>query len=627
MSDPTTALVELVANSWDAYATEVNIDWPEVKSDTGFSIRDNGSGMTKEEFSTRWRTLDYDRTSHQGSIAKPPEDLTGARPRRVYGNNGRGRHAAFHFSSPYRVTTTKDGVRCVFDVSQGLQNPIEIDLVDETAGDFESGTIIEGLSIRGSSLSPDDVRSVLSTRFLLDPQFKVNVDGLSVTFQDIPEGQIREVPVQVADYGVANIRVINSAKADRTTKQHGIAWWVNRRLVGDADWNSFSDKLIDGRTEEAKRFSFVVEADFLETTDILPDWSGFREENERWTTTKAVVYEQIRNELADLLSAKRQRTKSDITVRHAEKVHSLPQLSQERWHGMLDQLIERCPTLGEQQLEQVMDILANLEMAQSQYSLLEKLHQLSPNDLDEWNGLLEEWTLKSAMEALDIVSHRLKLIEEIRAKTSSTDTKEVQELQPLFGKALWIFGPQFESVEFTSNKGMTRVIRELFGGKEQGSLKRPDFAVLPDSTVGFYELPSYDGDHNQSGCDTLIIVELKRPGVPLGIDEKNQVWGYIRELREKGYVTRDTRVTGFLLGDEIEPQEGDPMTHGDRTVIKPILYNTFIGQAEKRMMNLHERLSDAPFMKRITDVSPDVQETMDLVQSDQQGSGDAHTTS
>ncbi|WP_170134643.1 hypothetical protein [Salipiger aestuarii] len=404
--------------------------------------------------------------------------------------------------------------------------------------------------------------------------------------------------------------LLDSSRADRTSKQHGIAWWVNRRLVGEAGWNSFSDKLIDGRTEEAKRYSFVVEADFLTPAEIMPDWSSFREENAKWKTTKSIVHDCIRDELTSLLKTKRTQTRTNIASKHASTVRALPRLSQDRWNGMLTQLVERCPTLGEQQLEQVMGVLANLEMAESQYSLLEKLHNLTPSDLDSWNGLLEEWTLKSAKEALDEVSSRLKLIEEIRAKTASTDTQEVQELQPLFGEALWIFGPQFESIEFTSNKGMTRVIKELFKVTEKGSRKRPDFAVLPDSTVGFYDRPAFDEDHNQNGVDTLVIVELKKPGVPLGQEEKMQVWGYIKELREKGLVSTETRVTGFLLGDSIAPQEGEPSKHGDRTIIRPMLYNTFIGQAEKRMMNLHKRLSDAPFMTKSNAAQEPVQQVL-----------------
>ncbi len=50
MSDPTTALVELVANAWDAYATKVEIDWPDREDGKVFRIKDNGCGMSARDF-------------------------------------------------------------------------------------------------------------------------------------------------------------------------------------------------------------------------------------------------------------------------------------------------------------------------------------------------------------------------------------------------------------------------------------------------------------------------------------------------------------------------------------------------------------------------------------------------
>ena len=44
--DPAVAIVELVANAWDAWATNVDIVWPESGTDTAFVIEDNGKGMT-----------------------------------------------------------------------------------------------------------------------------------------------------------------------------------------------------------------------------------------------------------------------------------------------------------------------------------------------------------------------------------------------------------------------------------------------------------------------------------------------------------------------------------------------------------------------------------------------------
>jgi hypothetical protein len=43
MADPTVALVELVANAWDAYATRVNIQWPNDHTRTPFRITDAAS--------------------------------------------------------------------------------------------------------------------------------------------------------------------------------------------------------------------------------------------------------------------------------------------------------------------------------------------------------------------------------------------------------------------------------------------------------------------------------------------------------------------------------------------------------------------------------------------------------
>ncbi len=597
MSDPTTALVELVANSWDAYATTVEIQWPDRPTESLFRIQDNGEGMTPEQFELRWRTLDYDRIAHQGNLALPPSDLTGALPRPVYGRNGKGRHAAFLFSSPYKVRTWREGAEVTYTVSQGRENPIEVKQESQRQKVSGHGTEISGIRLIPSSLSAADARSLLSTRFLTNPEFTVSVDGVKVSFSDIPNDCLTQFKVDVPGYGQVEIIVIDSQRPDRTTKQHGIAWWVNRRLVGQCGWRlSDQEKVLDGRTEEAKRYTFIVHADFLAPA-VMADWSDFNADDPIWSATQETVQSAVRDVLLGITREKRAKAKRVVRDAHKAVVKELPMLSRERWGQFLDQVVDRCPSLSTDQIDQVMGLLANLEMAESQYSLLDKLHTLDPSELDQWNDVLERWTISTAKAALDIIETRLKLIEEIRAKTMNPETDEVQELQPLFGQALWIFGPQYESIEFTSNRGMTTVIKKLFDGQQQGSLNRPDFVVTPSSSVGFYARPSFDEDANESGTEVLIIVELKRPGVTVGTDEKAQVWKYTRELIRRGYITDRTTVFGHVLGDQIDPTETGERKEGDRTFIRPMLYSTFIGQAEKRMLNLHSKLTNAPFMQ------------------------------
>jgi HSP90 family molecular chaperone len=64
-SIPDIALTELIANAWDAGAYNVDIRIP---FETGqmISIEDDGTGMTDEEFRSRWMTLNYNRRRQQG---------------------------------------------------------------------------------------------------------------------------------------------------------------------------------------------------------------------------------------------------------------------------------------------------------------------------------------------------------------------------------------------------------------------------------------------------------------------------------------------------------------------------------------------------------------------------------
>jgi len=56
MKDPKVALMELIANAWDAGATKVEILLPSENGDR-FSILDNGHGMTEKTFSRTFHAI------------------------------------------------------------------------------------------------------------------------------------------------------------------------------------------------------------------------------------------------------------------------------------------------------------------------------------------------------------------------------------------------------------------------------------------------------------------------------------------------------------------------------------------------------------------------------------------
>ncbi|MEO1985457.1 MAG: ATP-binding protein [Martelella sp.] len=599
INDPPTAIIELVANTWDAYSTSVDITWPSSKDNQFFEIEDNGHGMTRQEFQHIWRTFAYNRIAHGGQSVEPPSDIEGP-PRQAFGRNGKGRFASFCFASEYLITSRKDGQEFVCRVHRTDSNPLILDEVSFTPhGVRGHGTKIVCRGVpRSIRLTEEKAREIIGSRFLANPAFKVSINGRPITFNDIND-LIAKRRVDIEGLGSVEILQIDTKKSDKTTSQHGIAWWVQGRAVGSCKWSgSDYERVLDGRTSEAKRFTFIVKADFLNEKDaILEDWSGFREDNIAWRTTREAVQDRIREIIHEIGRVGREQTKSSVIEKHSNSINRLSLESKQRVTNFIDEVVENCPNFGEAEVSQLAGILTKLEQSQTRYGLLELLHSCEPSDYDKLHEILSQWTIGMAKVVLDEIQTRLKLINELRIKTKQVGIDEVHELQPLFERGLWMFGPQFESIEYTSNVGMTKVIQKLFRKtKGKGSRSRPDFVALPNSSVAFYGRPSFDEEFEQDGIDHVVIVDLKTTGLPLGSAEKNQIWGYVKELRARGVLKDHAQVSGFVLGDTIAPGEAEPTTQGEMVKIVPMLYGTILARAEKRLLNLHERVKDAPFL-------------------------------
>jgi hypothetical protein len=600
LKDPVTAIVELVANAWDAGATTVAIDWPSEEFGRPFRIEDDGHGMTNAEFLRRWFTLSYDRTEEQGAYAAFPADTGIAQKRLAFGRNGIGRHAMFCFGNSYTIKTWKDGEEITYGIRRGTRSPLELKLLGRAPRDGH-GTAIQADRPLEVALTPDTARAEIGMRFLTDPRFSVAIDGETIDFDDLPAKQIDRIELDGGVAGPIVITVLDTRESDRTAKQHGVAWHVNGRLVGKCSWDGTGhERFLDGRRAEAKRFTFIVQADGLAQA-VNADWSRFLSDSPVFQAANDQVQDAIRAKLIELTQEKRSATVRAVRQALDSTVSALTPLGRETWTSFVDQAIVVCPSLSERELTQLAGVLASLEVSRSQYGLIEQLHALKPDDLDDLHALLRDWTLRFAKIVLDEVEGRLRLVNEMSDKVSDPNAKEVQELQPLFKRGLWIFGPEFETIEYTSNAGMTTVIQKLFGSEQKGSLHRPDFAVLPDSSVGLYSYPAYDEEGGEVGIDRLVIVELKRPNVRISTDEKGQAWKYVKELYDKGHLQETSHVTCFVLGSHIDPNEGLKRTEKDnRVVIQPMLYDTALNRAKSRLLKLYDRVKDAPFLDDAT---------------------------
>lgn len=596
---PRIALVELIANAWDAGATRVDVKWP--ASRTGrFEVKDNGHGMTAEEFDHRWRTLKYDRLDEQGATVNVTKDGVSI-ARRVFGRNGIGRFAGFCFADQYFVESWKDGASTTHRVEHDDESPVKTELISSKKRRGH-GTRVFMEDVEAELPSEDDVRSEIGTRFLSDPSFDVFVNAKRVHLGDIPDTQVERETINVPDVGEIELVAIESSGTDRSTLQHGIAWHVNGRLVGDCSWKG-RDKLwmIDGRRSAAKRFTFLIKADCLQNGDaILEDWTGFKHDNEAFDTSATHVYSKIVERLNQTTEQERAETLRKAKQANREHLRRMTLRSAETWIQFVQETQLSCPSIREETVIQLAGILANLEGAKSRFGIIDRLGSLSVSELDDLHDILGDWTVDTAKTVLDELRNRMLLLQKLERLTVDEKTDEVQELQPLFEQGLWIFGPEFETIEFTSNRGMTTVIQKLLHGKKlKGSLNRPDFVIVPDGSVGLYSYPEFcPTTGSEIGVSRLVILELKKPGIPISTDQKDQCWKYVKELHEKGLLQQTSSVICYPLGEQVDPLEREPRIEmNGKVTIHPLDYGVVIQRAKSRLLKLYERVRQAPFLQ------------------------------
>jgi hypothetical protein len=594
IQNPEIAIVELVANSWDAGARRVDLTWPE-EVGGNFEIADNGTGMTREEFEAIWTELNYNRVKMRGHNVEFP-DASVKLKRSAYGRNGKGRHSLFCFSDEYDIETWKNDFASVFHVkrSSGV-SPYEITLIEQN-GKKGHGTRI-WCEITKNYIKELNIQEILGTKFITDPDFAIYLNNSKINSLDLQEGIEEEVYSIPGENDPVRILRIDSKKTGRLSAHHGVAWWVNKRLVGEHSWKGFEGAYLDGRTSEAKRFTFIVEADLLRD-EVKEDWTWFKDTPRAEKIIQQVnsyIFESIKN----LMEDSRKEIKINILRRHKRSLRQLSNLSKQQIGSFVDEIQMRCPTITQRDLSNTVEIFTKMELSRTGYNLLQQLVTLSADDLDNLSEILDNWSINDAKKVLEELDWRLKLIKKIESLCDDPKADELHKLQPLFETGLWIFGPEYEGIQFTSNKSLSTVIKKLFnGGEVNDPKKRPDFVVLPDSSLGIYSSDRYDEDGEVCGIKKVLIVELKRGGSKIVKKHLIQATDYADEIIKCGKIDAETKIICYVLGSKVEYR--DPFNTGRINAI-PRAYSTILRQAHARTFNLMKKIEDYKNISEIDD--------------------------
>lgn len=584
------ALTELVANAWDAGATVVDITIPD---DFGgqMTIEDNGTGLTQDQFQNRWMKLGYNRLKHQGKNVIFPKDVESKRF--AYGRNGVGRHGLLCFNNEYTVITNSEGGKSTFIITTNSETQPFVIKDYKFAKSTKSGTRLEVI-VRKNLPKPEKILNIISARFLHDPKFIVSINKKTVPLEQLT-GLINSKQIQVDKNITINAHFIDSQKAARSTIYQGIAFWQGGRLVGEPSWILGNEFILDGRTKYAKRYTVVVKTNDLGDY-IFEDWSGFKK-----VEVMNEVYRKVGeyvNEMFSVVAKENiEETKEQIKSDFAQELAVLSPLAKYELNEAIETITFTHPTAKQETINIAVEAIINLEKTRSGKDLLIKLSKLTDDDITGLNKLLENWSVRDALTVLDEIDNRLSVIEAIRKLSGDDDVDELHVLHPLVTAARWLFGPEYESAEYASNRQLHNATELVFKTKIQKDVfnnhrKRPDIVVLANSTLSVTGTETFESGSTLATVNKILLIELKKGGSNLSRDERDQAVHYVEDFIGCGNLIGSPTIDAYVLGKKYSEKVEQIIKVGDRGKVSICIFDQLIDTAEKRLFGLRNKLSE-----------------------------------
>jgi len=352
-NDASIAIIEMIANCWDAASEEVRITWPDVGDPEGcIEIKDDGNGMTFEDFNSVWTEASYDRTKQGLKVT-----LSDGTTRNVFGRQGIGRFGMFCFSDKYYVETWRGEETNTFEISIGKpssEKPFNIDHIDNGSKGGKGTRVYCKKEGMRSFLSADGLKNKICEKFYDNRKFRVWINEIEVEFPT-------KNPMCTEEYDIDGNKItISRYELDKIRKTKGIVFRINRRVVGEPSWDLIEDE-IDIRRNEFKLL-LTVDVDHLKD-HVNDDWTGFNE-SDYIKSLMSKIRDKILDSLTDVFHASKRDMKKDAFKHNLTEIRKLNAQSKDKLGEVVDSLLSAYPTIGDKGLNNVVKVSQIVKIVQ-----------------------------------------------------------------------------------------------------------------------------------------------------------------------------------------------------------------------------------------------------------------------
>lgn len=565
---PVAAIAELISNTWDADAENVEIELPEaLGGGATIRIKDDGIGMTLSECEERYLNIGYCRRGDDNSIVKTDKN------RPVLGRKGIGKFAGFGIAKQIELKTiskeTGELTRFILNLDELRQGEYvaeggEIDVAEYSAPDegrkAEHGTeiILRNLVLKRNIRN--DFPKSMARRFLLlkhARDFCVKING-----EDLPEdGNLPGIEFSFPkDYEAEEIpegvTVVDDGWAEEAVDGHQIRWKINfyketidvEELRGVSVFASgklaqkaFFFNLTGGLSGQhgQEYMSGQIVADYIDQMEfdiISPERQRINWEDENAIPLEEWGQKRVKK-LLSLWKAKRgEKRQAQLESKvdgFADRLEKFPPHEQKVVRGTLKKL-GGISTLSDEQFENLgSSVLHSWEQGRLQ-QLIFDLSEIEDLSEDQLISILTEQDVLTALNVAEAVKTKKDTIEGLRRRV---EQKELENpVRDYIAESPWLIDPKYQTFKKETS------MKTIFNG----------FAVKYDIS---------DGHENQrvdlilESGNQLTVLEFMRPGKPLDLDHLTRYDYYFREIN--AHIKVNTQlpyrsVEGIIVADRLD---------------------------------------------------------------------------
>jgi len=551
LRDPVGAVEELLWNALDADGgcVVVSLERNDLGGVDRVQIQDDGCGMSAEQCEEYFRPI--------GSSWKKRAKGTPVRNRALHGKNGRGRVRAFALGSFVRwtsVSETPQGRRQLV-IEADRQSMDEFDIGEPEPTDEPTGTLFEAFgSDELDGLGDERARSSLTTTFATYlekyPDVRIEYDGRAL---DPAAEQLHAV-----DYALD----VPFSGSGGPAKLRVVEW---RRPVPRALFLCDAEGMSRAQLKpgiQAPGFQFTAHLSWGGFDDVDPEELAFTDWATEGPLTEmlAAAREQLRAHFRARVDERRREQvagwqRDGIYPYSADPADERERAERETFDAVATTVFRHLPK--SKGTRRTTFALLRSVLAHEPSDVLriaDELFALSKQEREELNRLLERTSLSALIKASTAVADRIDFLAALEhlvfAPEAKPRVKERDELHRILEDSCWVFGEEYalHVSDRTLNEVLVQHCRLL--GRDAPA---PGPVLREDGRPGRVDLMLSRAARHRKGERHHLVVELKRPGLVLGMAEFGQINSYAEAVMSDDRF-RDPTVTWdfWLVGNAVD---------------------------------------------------------------------------